>query len=168
MTTTIGRNASDKHEWNSDDKDLLYYVCKSDALARETWINKGTIFNMVCRYNHRPERTQYALTSTWSRYQKEGVFLPDPMWANGSWWQIMVDDAILSLRLVLYLICFQANLVETAKAHQANLSLGKSAGDITTEGAVHGTSSENVGVLAPNMWFPVNWESPVLLHPPSS
>lgn len=97
MTTPIGRNTSDRIEWTLEEKDLLYYVCKSPELESEPWIKKWAIFNIVRRSTDGPQRSKDALTSAWKRYQRdsnnEGAWWEDEDWLRG-----MVDDTLLPLR----------------------------------------------------------------------
>lgn len=91
MTTPIGRNKGDRIEWTLEEKNLLYYVCKSPELKSEPWTKKWAIFDMVRRYTNGPQRSQRsqdALTSAWKRYQRD----------YEDWLRGMVDDTLLPLR----------------------------------------------------------------------
>lgn len=99
MTTPIGRNKGDRIEWTLEEKNLLYYVCKSPELKSEPWKKKWDIFDMVHRYTNGPQRSQRsqdALTSAWKRYQKDNNGYP--WWEDEDWLRGMVDDTLLPLR----------------------------------------------------------------------
>ncbi len=104
MTTPIGRNKGDRIEWTLEEKNLLYYVCKSPELKDERWTKKWAIFDMVRRFTNGPQRAQRshdALTSAWKRYQRDcnnGGALLDPWWEDEDWLRGMVDDTLLPLR----------------------------------------------------------------------
>ena len=86
---------SSKTEWDTDDKDLLYFLCTEPTFKKYTWADKRTVFNTVCDSIGRPKRSLDSLTSEWRRCQ--AILSVDPKWSEQDSWEKMVGyvDSLL-------------------------------------------------------------------------